>query len=109
MLIFYGKIMFLKKNFRADKNKNEKLDSNELAEWIRTKILEHISHAISNNFGLFSMIDINPKNGVISWKEYHTYFLRKRGFSKKYVKNHDEKRHKGLQRSIKGSGEQKTK
>lgn len=51
---------------------------------------------------LFSLIDVNPKNGVITWKEYHNYFLEKRGFSKKYVENHDEKRHKGLQRSIKG-------
>lgn len=48
------------------------------------------------------LIDTNPRNGVISWKEYHTYFLKKRGFSNKYVESHDEKRHKGLQRSLKG-------
>lgn len=66
------------------------------------KIVEHISSAVSNNFGLFAQIDINPKNGVVTWKEYHAYFLRKRGFSSKYVKNHDEKRHKGLQRAVKG-------
>ncbi|KAJ3656086.1 hypothetical protein Zmor_015187 [Zophobas morio] len=87
---------------RADKDKNYKLDSKELAEWIRKKIVEHISSAVSNNYALFTMIDVNPRNGVITWKEYHTYFLKKRGFSKKYVENHDEKRHKGLQRSIKG-------
>ncbi|XP_017784780.1 PREDICTED: 45 kDa calcium-binding protein isoform X1 [Nicrophorus vespilloides] len=86
---------------KADKNKNGKLDTRELSEWIRMKIIEHITSAVSNNYGLFSLIDRNPKNGVVSWKEYHSYFLKKRGFSKKYVKNHDEKRHKGLERSLK--------
>lgn len=70
--------------------------------WIRKKILEHISLAVGNNFNLFSEIDIDPKNGVVTWKEYHSYFLKKRGFSSKYVKKHDEKRHKGLLRSVKG-------
>ncbi|XP_074025337.1 stromal cell derived factor mayday [Leptinotarsa decemlineata] len=87
---------------KADKDKNRKLDSKELSVWIRRKIMEHISLAVGGNHELFTMIDVDPPNGVISWKEYHTYFLKKRGFSKKYVESHDEKRHKGLQRSIKG-------
>ncbi|XP_044751501.1 45 kDa calcium-binding protein [Coccinella septempunctata] len=86
---------------RADKNMDRKLDSNELSLWIRKKIMEHISLAVSNNFNLFSQIDVDPKNGVVTWKEYHSYFLKKRGFSSKYVKKHDEKRHKGLLRSVK--------
>lgn len=52
-------------------------------------------------------IDINPRNGVVTWKEYHEYFLRKRGFSEKFVNSHDERRHKGLQRAIKGSKDNK--
>lgn len=86
---------------RADKNKDRRLDSNELSLWIRKKILEHITLAVSNNFNLFSQIDVDPKNGVVTWKEYHSYFLKKRGFSGKYLKNHDEKRHKGMLRSMK--------
>ncbi|KAK9712436.1 EF-hand domain pair [Popillia japonica] len=86
---------------KADKDHNGKLDSKELAQWIRMKIVEHISLAVSNNFGLFAQIDVDPKNGEVTWKEYHAYFLRKRGFSSKYVQSHDEKRHKGLQRAIK--------
>ncbi|KAK4878985.1 hypothetical protein RN001_007131 [Aquatica leii] len=86
---------------KADENKDQRLDSKELSKWIRLKIIEHITVAVSNNYVLFSKIDINPKNGVISWGEYHMYFLKKRGFSKKYIHNHDEKRHRGLQRSIK--------
>lgn len=89
-------------NFRADKDKNKKLDSKELAQWIRMKIVEHITMAVSNNYGLFTLIDVNPKNGVVTWNEYHAYFLKKRGFNSKYVGKHDEKRHKGLQRSLKG-------
>lgn len=87
---------------RADKDRSDKLDSKELAEWIRQKIVEHISSAVNNNYGLFNIIDVNPKNGVVTWKEYHTYFLKTRGFSTKYVNSHDEKRHRGLRRSIKG-------
>ncbi|KAF5303096.1 hypothetical protein FQR65_LT08428 [Abscondita terminalis] len=86
---------------KADENKDRQLDSKELSKWIRLKIIEHITRAVSNNYILFSKIDVNPKNGEISWKEYHKYFLKKRGFSNKYIRNHDEKRHKGLQRPIK--------
>lgn len=66
------------------------------------KIIQHITSAVRDNFGLFTQIDVNPRNGAVSWEEYHAYFLKKKGFDDKYVKNHDEKRHKGLQRSIKG-------
>lgn len=90
-------------NLRADRDHNSKLDSKELSQWIRMKIVEHISTAISNNYGLFTLIDVEPRNGVITWKEYHTYFLKKRGFSSKYVQQHDERRHKGLHRSVKGN------
>ncbi|CAG9862979.1 unnamed protein product [Phyllotreta striolata] len=86
---------------KADINKDRKLDSKELAQWIRHKIVEHITTAVGGNLELFNLIDKNPKNGVVTWKEYHTYFLKKRGFSDKYVDDHDERRHKGLQRSLK--------
>lgn len=39
--------------------------------------------------------------GVISWAEYHKYFLLKNGISEDYVDNHNEK-HEELQRSVKG-------
>ncbi|CAG9835298.1 unnamed protein product [Diabrotica balteata] len=88
---------------KADKDKNNKLDSKELAMWIRQKIVEHISTAISSNLELFNLIDVSPQNGVITWREYHTYFLKKRGFSDKFIGDHDEKRHRGLERSLKGT------
>jgi len=40
-------------------------------------------------------------SGMVSWEEYHTYFLQQKGFSREYAKNHD-KKHKGLNRSMKG-------
>lgn len=39
--------------------------------------------------------------GVISWAEYHKYFLLKNGIPEDYVDNHNEK-HEELQRSVKG-------
>lgn len=38
--------------------------------------------------------------GVISWEEYHYYFLHKNGLSKTYITNHNEK-HRELSRSMK--------
>lgn len=95
---------FVKKKliFRADKNEDLKLDVKELSQWIRYKIMQHISDAVGNNFGLFMQIDNNPHDGVITWNEYHSYFLRKRGFGEKYVTHHNEKKHTGLKRLVKG-------
>ncbi|KAL1512455.1 hypothetical protein ABEB36_002043 [Hypothenemus hampei] len=86
---------------QADKNKNFKLDFKELSHWIRLKIVKHIEEAVGNNYGLFVEIDVDPRDGVVTWTEYHTYFLKKRGFKDKYVKKHDEKRHRGLTRILK--------
>ncbi|XP_046396323.1 45 kDa calcium-binding protein-like isoform X4 [Ischnura elegans] len=38
--------------------------------------------------------------GVITWDEYHSYFLKGKGLSDDYAHKHD-KRHKGLSRAIK--------
>ncbi|KDR09191.1 45 kDa calcium-binding protein isoform X2 [Zootermopsis nevadensis] len=84
----------------ADVSGDGLLSLQELSDWINKKIQEHINEALRDNFGLFDAIDNNPKNGVISWEEYHTYFLRQKGFSKEYAENHD-KKHRGLNRSIK--------
>ncbi|XP_022913645.1 45 kDa calcium-binding protein [Onthophagus taurus] len=86
---------------KADVDRSGKLDPKELANWIRKKIVEHISFAVGNNFNLFMEIDVDPPNGVVTWKEYHAYFLKKRGFSKKYVQHHNEKIHKGMSRATK--------
>lgn len=88
--------------YRADTNGDGFLDTNELAKWINFKIKQHISKAIHNNYGLFTLVDVNPRNGVVTWEEYHAYFLKQKGLSSHYVNNHDEKKHVGLQRSLKG-------
>lgn len=84
----------------ADINGDGLLSLQELSDWISEKIQEHISEALRENFGLFVSIDNNPRNGMISWEEYHTYFLQQKGFSREYAKNHD-KKHRGLNRSMK--------
>lgn len=40
-------------------------------------------------------------SGVVSWAEYHKYFLLKNGLSEDYAEQHNEK-HRELQRPIKG-------
>ncbi|KAI4487380.1 hypothetical protein M0804_005529 [Polistes exclamans] len=87
---------------RADVDENQLLDIQELAKWIHTKITEHIRRAVQENVGLFTAIDNNPRNGKVSWEEYHAHFLRSHGFPESYVRSHD-KRHKEMSRTLKES------
>lgn len=48
---------------RADIDQDQLLDIQELARWIHTKIIEHISRALKKNIDLFVAIDNNPRNG----------------------------------------------
>ncbi|XP_012280973.1 45 kDa calcium-binding protein [Orussus abietinus] len=86
--------------WRADANGNQLLDIQELAKWIHGKITEHINKAMRDNIGLFTAIDNDPRNGEVSWDEYHAHFLRSHGLSDKYIASHD-KRHGALSRSLK--------
>ncbi|XP_031830063.1 stromal cell derived factor mayday isoform X2 [Nomia melanderi] len=85
---------------KADIDQNQLLDIQELAKWIHTKITEHISRAMRENVGLFTAIDNNPRNGEVSWEEYHAYFLRSHGYLESYVNSHD-KKHSDLSRTLK--------
>lgn len=48
---------------KADVDENRELDIQEVAKWIHSKIIQHIDRAMRDNVGLFSIIDINPRNG----------------------------------------------
>ncbi|XP_053989387.1 45 kDa calcium-binding protein isoform X1 [Hylaeus volcanicus] len=87
---------------RADVDQDQLLDILELAKWIHTKITEHVSRAMRENVGLFTAIDNNPRNGEVSWEEYHAYFLRSHGFPESYISSHD-KKHSDMSRSLKES------
>lgn len=87
---------------RADTNGNGELDIQELSKWIHVKIIDHIDRAMRENIGLFTAIDNNPRNGEISWNEYHSYFLRLHGLPESYIVSHS-KRHGALTRNLKES------
>ncbi|XP_043266627.1 45 kDa calcium-binding protein isoform X2 [Venturia canescens] len=87
---------------RADLDESQQLDIQELARWIHGKITEHIERAMRQNIGLFTVIDNNPRNGEISWEEYHAHFLRSHGLSESYIVSH-KKKHSELSRSMKES------
>ncbi|XP_063231033.1 45 kDa calcium-binding protein isoform X5 [Bacillus rossius redtenbacheri] len=84
---------------KADTDGDGFLSVQELANWINNKVQEHITQALQENFGLFTAIDIQPRNGVVSWSEYHAHFLKQRGFSHEYIHKH--KSHRTLTRSMK--------
>lgn len=46
------------------------------------------------------LVSLHP--GLVSWEEYHQYFLKQRGYSQTYAESHD-KHHPGLDRKTKGT------
>lgn len=61
---------------KADSNSDGSLTIRELAKYINLKICDHIDSAIKRNPQIFSEIDKSPTDGLVSWSEYHTYFLK---------------------------------
>lgn len=88
---------------KADSNSDGSLTIRELAKYINLKICDHIDSAIKRNPQIFSEIDKSPVDGLVSWNEYHTYFLKnlKIGLDESYITNHDEKKHLKLDRKSK--------
>lgn len=72
-----------------------------MGKYINAKIHDHIDNAIRNNPIYFAKIDLSPKDGLISWEEYHAYFLKKRGLDDEYIRGHDENKHIVLDRKSK--------
>ncbi|KAK3864221.1 hypothetical protein Pcinc_030079 [Petrolisthes cinctipes] len=85
---------------KADTNVNGQLELQELSSWISIKTKEHLTLALRENFFMFTAIDQNPRNGVVSWDEYHYYFLKQHGYDDEFIKDHMYN-HKGMPREIK--------
>lgn len=47
---------------------------------------------------IFSEIDKAPRNGLITWDEYYSYFLKERGYSDEFIKHVDRQRHTAVDR-----------
>ncbi|XP_054288986.1 45 kDa calcium-binding protein isoform X1 [Macrosteles quadrilineatus] len=85
---------------KVDKDGDKLLTIEELSEYIHLETQKHINQGVQENYGLFISIDRDPANGVVSWAEYHKYFLLKNGLGEDYADHHNEK-HRELQRSVK--------
>ncbi|XP_076044015.1 45 kDa calcium-binding protein-like [Oratosquilla oratoria] len=85
---------------KADEDGDGMIDLKELSKWIGAKIKEHLTLALRENFFMFTAVDQNPRNGRVSWEEYHVYFLKHQGFDDEYIHNHKEN-HKGMTREMK--------
>ncbi|KAK8743276.1 hypothetical protein OTU49_001345 [Cherax quadricarinatus] len=85
---------------KADSNTDGFLEMSELSVWITAKIKEHLTMALKENFFMFTAIDQDPRNGVVSWNEFQQYFLKQHGYDDKYIEEH-KKNHKGMPRELK--------
>ncbi|EDW67145.2 45 kDa calcium-binding protein [Drosophila virilis] len=83
---------------RADRNHDGHLSIQELGQYINKRIVEHIDIAIMNNAREFRRVDIAPADGLITWDEYHRFFLREHGMTDADIDEHDEIRHTSLNR-----------
>lgn len=82
----------LRKTFPLiDSNGDSFVSTNELQNWIISKVKEHIQGALRENIFLFTSIDTLPRNGRVSWEEYQTWFLKKNGLNSSEFLNLDEK------------------
>lgn len=86
---------------KADSNSDGFLTIRELAKYINFKICDHIDSSIKRNPQIFSEIDKSPIDGLVTWNEYHTYFLKNLKLDESYITNHDEKKHVKLDRKSK--------
>ncbi|XP_049301507.1 45 kDa calcium-binding protein [Anopheles funestus] len=64
---------------KADTNGDKHLTVQELAKFINFKIREHIDEAIRTNPIMFVEIDHKPRDGLVSWDEYQSYWLHEKG------------------------------
>ncbi|KAH8256336.1 hypothetical protein KR032_001211 [Drosophila birchii] len=83
---------------RADRSRDGKLSIQEMGQYINRRIVEHIDEAILNNAREFRRVDIGPADGLITWDEYHRFFLREHGMTEADIDEHDEIRHTALNR-----------
>lgn len=70
-----------------------------MARFINRRIRDHIEASIRNNPIQFSEIDQSPRNGLVTWDEYYTYFLKSLGYDSTNIRQADQKQN--LDRNIK--------
>lgn len=87
---------------RLDTNSDSYVSIDELRNWIISKVKEHLQGALRENVFLFTAIDTNPRNGQVSWSEYHTWFLKKNGNNETVNTSNHNELHPELERNLKG-------
>ncbi|XP_075146002.1 stromal cell derived factor mayday isoform X2 [Haematobia irritans] len=83
---------------RADRNHDNYLTIKELGQYINKNIVDHIDEAIQLNPREFRRVDIAPADGLITWEEYHRYFLKEHGMTEADIDEHNEIKHTALNR-----------
>lgn len=64
-----------------------------MAQYLNKRIVEHIEEAIRLNAQEFQRVDISPADGLVTWEEYHRYFLQEHGMTAADLDEHNEIRH----------------
>ncbi|KAI8124410.1 45 kDa calcium-binding protein [Lucilia cuprina] len=83
---------------RADRNHDNYLTIKELGQYINKNIVDHIDEAIQLNPREFRRVDIAPADGLITWEEYHRFFLKEHGMTEADIDEHNEIKHTALNR-----------
>uniref|UniRef100_A0A1B0CV08 EF-hand domain-containing protein n=2 Tax=Lutzomyia longipalpis TaxID=7200 RepID=A0A1B0CV08_LUTLO len=92
----------LRSTFRkTDLDADGLLTIQELAKFINGRVREHIQAAVRANPFAFAEIDLSPRDGLVTWEEYHAHFLKEHGLDEDYIGSHNEQKHVGLNRKTK--------
>lgn len=59
-----------------------------MEKYIHKSIVRHIQMGIRLNPICFQRIDTDPRDGLVTWDEYHAYFLRQKGVPESYIASH---------------------
>ncbi|CAL8147637.1 unnamed protein product [Orchesella dallaii] len=65
--------------YRADTNRDGFLTQTELANYINQAVKDHLANAMKYNYQKYSQLDNDPRNGLVTWKEYVTHYFKKIG------------------------------
>lgn len=85
---------------KIDINDNGYVSVDELRNWIISKVKEHLQGALRENIFLFTSIDKDPRNGQVSWDEYHAWFFKKNGINTTESEKDKNDNHAELDRSL---------
>ncbi|KAF2368836.1 EF-hand domain [Trinorchestia longiramus] len=73
---------------RCDTDGSGWLSRVETESCVQQQVTLHLTQAIRENFFIFTALDVNPRNGEVSWQEHVSNYLQRQGYDENFIKDH---------------------